>query len=63
MVALARKIRNLRDAAQQAGLDPGYVNRMISLTTLAPDIVADILDDKLPKHTSIARLSTNPLRL
>ncbi len=42
----------LADLAQQANVDPRYVNHMLNLTTLAPDIVADILDDKLPQTTS-----------
>ncbi len=55
--------KNLKEVAQQAGLNPSYVNRMINFTSLAPDIVADILDDKLPKHATIAKLAINTPRL
>ncbi len=55
--------KNLKEVAQQAGLDPRYVNRMLNLTRLAPYIVADILDDKLPKHATIAKLAINTPRL
>ncbi len=30
-----------------------YVSRMVNLTTLAPDIVAAILDDALPNHITL----------
>ncbi len=55
--------KNLQDLAQQANVDPRYVNRMLNLTTLAPDIVADILDNKLPDHATISALTTNTPRL
>jgi hypothetical protein len=32
------------------GIDNSYVSRMVNLTTLAPDIVAAILDDAWPKR-------------
>ncbi len=55
--------KTLADLAQQANVDPRYVNRMLNLTTLAPDIVADILDNKLSDHTTISALTTNTPRL
>ncbi len=55
--------KNLQDLAQQTNVDPRYVNRMLNLTNLAPDIVADILDDKLPDHITITTLTTNTPRL
>lgn len=33
---------------------------MINLTTLAPDIVAAILDDALPKHLVLFDLAVDP---
>ncbi len=36
------------------------VSRMVNLTTLAPDIVAAILDDTLPNHTTLFDLAVDP---
>ncbi len=55
--------KTLADLAQQANVDPRYVNRMLNLTTLAPDIVADILDGKLSGHVTISTITTNTPRL
>lgn len=35
-----------------------YVSRMVNLTTLAPDIVAAILDDALPNHVTLFDLAS-----
>ena len=40
------KARNLAEVAEMEGMDRAYVSRMVNLTTLAPDIVAAILDDE-----------------
>lgn len=34
-----------KEIATREGIDNSYVSRMVNLTTLAPDIVAAILDD------------------
>ena len=34
----------MKEIAQREGVDDSYVSRMVNLTTLAPDIVAAILD-------------------
>ena len=44
------KYPSIRALAAHEGVDNSYVSRMMSLTTLAPDIVAAILDDELPGH-------------
>ena len=36
-----------------SGLKAGYVSRMLRLTTLAPEIVAAILDDDLPDQIKL----------
>ena len=41
-------------------MDRAYVSRMINLTTLAPDIVAAILDDTLPSHITLFDLAVDP---
>ncbi|MGB5235050.1 MAG: hypothetical protein WBN85_07750 [Candidatus Macondimonas sp.] len=35
----------MKEIATREGIDNSYVSRMVNLTTLAPDIVAAILDD------------------
>ena len=41
-------------------IDNSYVSRMVNLTTLAPDIVAAILDDALPNHITLFDLAVDP---
>jgi hypothetical protein len=40
--------KSLKEIAAREGIDNSYVSRMVNLTTLAPDIVAAILDDACP---------------
>jgi len=42
------------------GIDNSYLSRMVSLTTLAPGIVAAILDDARPNHITLLDLSVDP---
>jgi hypothetical protein len=35
-------------------------SRMVNLTTLAPDIVAAILDDAMPNHVTLFDLAVDP---
>lgn len=37
-----------KEVAGRKGVDRAYVSRMVTLTMLAPDIVAAILDQTLP---------------
>ncbi|WVN42161.1 hypothetical protein AOB54_01910 [beta proteobacterium MWH-UniP1] len=48
---------NLAEVAEMEGMDRAYVSRMVNLTTLAPDIVAAILDDALPDHVTLFDLA------
>lgn len=43
--------------ASHAELDDGYANCMVNLTTLAPDIVAAILDETLPPEVTLFDLA------
>ena len=52
------KARNLAEVAEMEGMDRAYVSRMVNLTTLAPDIVAAILDESLPDHVSLFDLAS-----
>jgi hypothetical protein len=54
------EVKSLRDLAAREGIDNSYVSRMVNLTTLAPDIVAAILDDALPSHLTLFDLAVDP---
>jgi hypothetical protein len=43
----------MKEIARREGLDDSYVSRMVNLTTLAPDIVAAILDETLPEEVTL----------
>ncbi len=49
-----------QEIAAREGVDGSYLGWMLNLTTLAPDIVATILDDTLPSHVTLLDLATNP---
>ena len=51
---------SLKEIATLVGVDSSYVSRMVNLTTLAPDIVAAILDDALPNHLTLFDLAVDP---
>ena len=40
-------------------VDDRYVSRMVNLTTLAPDMVAAILDDDMPEDVTVFDLAVN----
>jgi len=51
--------RPLEDEKRRAAqMDRAYVSRMVNLTTLAPDIVAAILDETLPDHVTLFDLAS-----
>ena len=54
------EVKSLREIARREGVDSSYVSRMVNLTTLAPDIVAAILDDALPNHITLFDLAVDP---
>ncbi|OED43318.1 LacI family transcriptional regulator [Chromatiales bacterium (ex Bugula neritina AB1)] len=54
---------SIKAIAKKEGIDNSYVSRMINLTTLAPDIVAAILDDRLPPELTLFALAADPPRL
>lgn len=53
------KVANLSEIAKQENLDRSYISRMVNLTTLAPDIVAAILDETLPENVSLFDLAVD----
>jgi hypothetical protein len=54
------EVRSLKEIAAREGIDNSYVSRMVNLTTLAPDIVAAILDDAMPNHVTLFDLAVDP---
>ncbi|HSQ07041.1 MAG TPA: hypothetical protein VLM84_05025 [Chromatiaceae bacterium] len=54
------EVTSLREIAAREGVNNSYVSRMVNLTTLAPDIVAAILDDALPNHLTLFDLAVDP---
>ena len=51
---------SLKEIAAREGVDYSYVSRMVNLTTLAPDIVAAILDDTMPNHVTLFDITVDP---
>ncbi len=45
--------KSLKEIAIREGVDDSYVSRMVNLTTFAPDIVAAILDETLPREVKL----------
>lgn len=54
------EVKALKEIATLEGVDNSYVSRMVNLTTLAPDIVAAILDDAMPNHVTLFDLAVDP---
>lgn len=54
------EVTSLTKLAKQVGVNRSYVGRMLNLTTLAPDIVAAILDDQVPPYLKLLSLAINP---
>lgn len=53
------EVSTLRELALKEGVDNSYITRMVNLTTLAPEIVAAILDDALPNNITLFELTVN----
>jgi hypothetical protein len=47
----------MKEIARREGVDDSYVSRMVNLTTLAPDIVAAILDEMLRPEVTLFELA------
>jgi len=54
------RVKSIGQNARKEGVDDRYVARFLNLTTLAPEIVAAILDETLPEDVTLADLSLNP---
>jgi hypothetical protein len=54
--------KSTESSVRREGVDDSYVSRMVNLTTLAPDIVAAILDETLsPEVTLLALAAGTPV--
>ena len=51
---------SISDLAAKEGTDFSYIARLLNLTTLAPQLIAAILDDTLPSGTTVNDLAINP---
>jgi hypothetical protein len=51
------EVTSMKELARREGVDDSYVSRMVNLTTLAPDIVAAILDETLPSELTLFELA------
>ena len=51
------EMNSIKELARREGVDDSYVSRMVNLTTLAPDIVAAILDETLPPEVTLFELA------
>jgi len=51
------EVSSMKEIARREGVDDSYVSRMVNLTTLAPDIVAAILDETLPPEVTLFELA------
>lgn len=56
------KAGSLKEIAQKEGVGNSYVSRMVNLTTLAPDIVEAILEDRVPAHLTLFELAVDSPR-
>ena len=54
------EVKSLKEIATREEVDNSYVSRMVNLTTLAPDIVAAILDDTLLNNIILFDLAVDP---
>ena len=49
--------KSMKEIGRREGVDDSCVSRMVNLTTLAPDIVAAILDETLPVELALFELA------
>jgi hypothetical protein len=48
---------SIKEIARRERVDGSYVSRRVNLTTLAPDIVAAILEETLPSEVTLFELA------
>ncbi|RDE49458.1 MAG: LacI family transcriptional regulator [Candidatus Accumulibacter meliphilus] len=52
--------KSITELAAREKIDNSYMCRMLNLTTLAPDIIAAILDESLPHQVGVHDLAISP---
>jgi hypothetical protein len=52
--------RSVKELAAKEGVDNSYISRMMNLTTLAPDIVTAILDERVPQDLLLLDMAISP---
>ena len=57
------KVTSIKQIALQENVTNSYVSRMINLTSLAPDIIATILDGDMPEHIDVKDIAIDPPKL
>lgn len=57
------EVSSINEIAAQEKTDFSYIARLLNLTTLAPPLVAAVLDDTLPSGTTVNDLAINPPHL
>jgi hypothetical protein len=51
------EVKSMKEIARREGVNDSYVSRMVNLTTLAPDIIAAILDETLSPEVTLFELA------
>jgi hypothetical protein len=59
----ADEATSMKEIARREGVDDSYVSCIVNLTTLAPDLVAAILDETLPPEVTLFELAAGTLLL
>ncbi len=54
------EVKSLWEPVLREEVDSSYVSRMVNLPTLAPDIVAAILDETVPSVVTLFGLAVHP---
>lgn len=47
------EVSNAFELARRFKLDPGWVNEVLRMTRLTPDIIREILDERQPRHLNL----------
>ena len=53
-------VSSIKEISQHEGVDHALISRLINMTSLAPDIVAAILDETLPPAAELEGMAINP---
>ena len=51
---------SMKDLAQREGVDPSLVSRLVNMTTLAPELVEAILDNRVSPYVTLLDVAIDP---